>query len=58
MSELGALRQQLAERDAKLAERDAELTTLRSQNAKFRKMVFGPRSEKTTANIQRSPQRY
>lgn len=39
MAEFRALREQLAERDAKL-------TMLQSQNDKFRKMIFGRRSEK------------
>jgi len=39
MAEFRALREQLAERDAKLE-------ALESQNAKFRKMIFGRRSEK------------
>ncbi len=39
MAEFQALREQLAERDAKLAE-------LQAQNDKFRKMLFAPRSEK------------
>ncbi len=46
MSEFRALREQLAERDAKLAERDAELGALKAQNDKFCKMLFSPRSEK------------
>jgi len=39
MAEFRALREQLAQRDA-------ELAALRSQNEKFRKMIFGPRTEK------------
>ena len=53
MAEFRALREQLAERDAKLAERDAKLAErdaklakLQAHNDKFRKMIFGPRSEK------------
>jgi transposase len=46
MAEFQALREQLAERDAKLAERDAALVALKAQNDKFRKMLFAPRSEK------------
>ena len=53
MAEFSALRTQsddldakLAERDAKLAERDAKLAELELQNEKFRKMLFGRRSEK------------
>lgn len=46
MAEFQALREQSAERDAKLAERDAKLAALEAQNEKFRKMLFSPRSEK------------
>ena len=46
MAQFSALREQLAERDAKLAERDAKLEALQAQNEKFRKMIFGRRSEK------------
>jgi len=53
MAEFRALREQLEERDAKLeerdaklAERDAKLAELQAQNDKFRKMIFGRRSEK------------
>ena len=46
MAEFAALREQLAERGAKLSERDAKLEALQAQNNKFRKMIFGRRSEK------------
>ncbi len=46
MAEFQALREQSAARDAKLAARDAKLAALEAQNEKFRKMLFGPRSEK------------
>jgi transposase len=46
MGEFRSLKAQVIERDAKLAERDAKLLDLQTQNDKFRKMLFGRRSEK------------
>lgn len=46
MAKFCSLKEQVVERDAKLAERDAKLLDLQTQNDKFRKMLFGRRSEK------------